>query len=149
MDYNNSKYDIPKSIAKIAFSVVPVFGSAIAELINYLDAKHIERRLLLLEQAVSQQDIAMDEFKQRLYTLEDDEHKYYVVRNNIKFLCLNALPETVDSFNKALIDTIMQDDYTMAEYATEIIKQLNSDDIATLKLLRDFQISHGKEFGND
>ncbi len=144
MGYNDSDYTIPKSIAKIGFSTVPIIGSAIAELMNYLDAQYIEKRLCSLEQAVLQQGITIEEFRKYLLALDTDEHRYYVVRNNVKFLCLNALPETVDAFNKALIDTVMLDDYTMAEYATEIIKQLNSDDIATLKLLKEFQIFQEK-----
>ena len=62
-----------------------------------------------------------------------------MVRNNLKFLCLSALPETVDSFNRALIEIIMSDQPTMAEYACEIIKQLNADDISLLKNIKRFK----------
>lgn len=145
MNYNDSKYDIPKVLTKISFSLIPVVGSAIAELINYLDAKYIEKRLLALECEVFRQNIYMDDFKAKLNDLDNDEHKYYVVRNNLKHLCLTALPETVDAFNKALIECIMKDTYDICEYATEIIKQLNADDILFLDTVKQFQLCADKE----
>jgi len=132
MDMNDSRLDIPKALTKGLIAMIPIVGSVLAELIGYADSRYVDKRIQTLEQAVLDLGIKMDDFIERLRSVEDDEHKYFVVRNNIKHLCLSALPETVDMFNKALIEVIMKDEYGMAEYATEIIKQLNSEDIAIL-----------------
>lgn len=141
MDINDGK-DIAKSIVVGAISNVPLVGGVVAELIGYLDQKYLEERLASLERTVRSLDILISDFIERLYALEKDEHKYYVIRNNLKFLCLSALPETVDSFNRALVEIVMNDQQTMAEYACEIIKQLNADDILLLKSIKAFQQKH-------
>ena len=135
----NVKKDIAKAVVVGAMSEIPIVGGVIAEVIGCLDQRYIEKRLSKLERTVRSLDILMSDFTERLYQLEKDEHKYYVVRNNLKFLCLSALPETVDSFNRALIEIIMSDQPTMAEYACEIIKQLNADDISLLKYIKRFK----------
>ena len=135
----NVKKDIAKAVVVGAMSEIPIVGGVIAEVIGCLDQRYIEKRLSKLERTVRSLDILMSDFTERLYQLEKDEHKYYVVRNNLKFLCLSALPETVDSFNRALIEIIMSDQPTMAEYACEIIKQLNADDISLLKNIKQFK----------
>ena len=135
----NVKNDIAKAVVVGAMSEIPIVGGVIAEVIGCLDQRYIEKRLSKLERTVRSLDILMSDFTERLYQLEKDEHKYYVVRNNLKFLCLSALPETVDSFNRALIEIIMSDQPTMAEYACEIIKQLNADDISLLKNIKRFK----------
>ena len=135
----NVKKDIAKAVVVGAMSEIPIVGGVIAEVIGCLDQRYIEKRLSKLERTVRSLDILMSDFTERLYQLEKDEHKYYVVRNNLKFLCLSALPETVDSSNRALIEIIMSDQPTMAEYACEIIKQLNADDISLLKNIKRFK----------
>jgi superfamily I DNA and RNA helicase len=141
MKHENDATEIAKAVIKGAISNVPIVGSVITEIMGYLDSKYISERLEKLERTVRSLDILVTDFTERLYDLEHDEHKYYVVRNNLKFLCLTALPETVDSFNKALIEVIMSDRPTMAEYACEIIKQLNADDISVLETIKEYQIS--------
>lgn len=146
LNIHDSNLDIPKGLVKIAFSCVPIVGSTIAELITYLDAKYIERRLTTLEDQVKKLNINLDDFTNRLIALDEDEHKYYVVRSNLKYLCLNALPESIDMLNMALIEIITQDEYGMAEHAAEIIRQLNSEDIAVLHRMKQFILSTKKEY---
>lgn len=136
----NEKKDIAKAVVVGAMSNIPIVGGVITEVIGCLDQRYIEERLSNLERTVRSLDILMSDFTERLYQLEKDEHKYYVVRNNLKYLCLSALPETVDSFNRALIEIIMSDQPTMAEYACEIIKQLNADDISLLRNIKRFKL---------
>lgn len=140
--------EIAKAVIRGAISNVPIVGSVISEVIGYLDSKYINERLEKLERTVRSLDILVSDFSEKLYALENDEHKYYVVRNNLKFLCLTALPETVDAFNKALIDIIMNDQPSMAEYACEIIKQLNADDISVLKTIKEYQLGPSNKEGN-
>lgn len=140
MEQQNDDLEISKAVFKGVISNVPIVGSVIAELIGYLDSKYIARRLERLERTIRSHDILLSDFTERLYDLENDEHKYYIVRNNLKHLCLSALPETVDAFNKALIEIVMSEQPTMAEYACEMIKQLNADDISLLKSIKEYQI---------
>ena len=123
---------------KIALSGFPIVGSVVNELVGYADMKKVHKRLDRLRKHLENDNIILNDFAERLNALENDEHKYYVVRNGIKHLCISALPETVDALNKALIEIIMKDEYGMAEHATEIIMQLNAEDIATLKIIKQY-----------
>ncbi len=67
-----------------------------------------------------------------------NEHQIYVLRNNLKHLCISALPETVDAFIKALIDTIVGEKQEMSEEICEIIRQFNANDIELLKIIKDY-----------
>ena len=132
-----------RGIAKAALvggiSEIPIIGGVIAELVGYMDSRHVEKRISDLERAVREFGITIDAFTEKLYALESDEHKYFVVRNNLKHLCTSALPETVDALNKALIEIVMSENPSMAEYACEIIRQLNADDILLLKLIKQYR----------
>ena len=132
MNYNNSKLSLPKSIAKIALSPIPVVGSAVAEIIGYFDDKYIENRLLQLENKLIKLEI-LDDFIEQIKCLE--EHQYFSFRNNLKFLLTSALPETVDVFILSLIDSITSETQNMAEEVCEVLRQLNANDITTLRLL--------------
>lgn len=142
----NLSSDIINAVALGTLSEIPFIGGIVSELSGCIAQRHIEDRLQKLERTVRSLDILMSDFIERIYRLEENEHKYYVVRNNLKFICLSALPETVDALNKALIEIIMKDDITMAEYACEIIKQLNADDILLLKNIKRFQQQHKTEY---
>ena len=140
---SNHSDSTPRGIVKATLvggiSEIPIIGGVIAELVGYMDSRHVEKRISDLEQAVRGFGIAIEDFTEKLYALEADEHKYFVVRNNLKHLCTSALPETVDSLNKALIEIIMSENPSMAEYACEIIRQLNADDILLLKLIKQYR----------
>ncbi|MBE6913506.1 MAG: hypothetical protein E7472_01025 [Ruminococcaceae bacterium] len=142
MDCNDTgkiALEVTKAVIVGGISAVPVIGGVISELVGYLDSRHIEKRISDLEHAVLGMGISIQDFSDKLYRLESDEHRYYVVRNNLKYLCLSALPETVDALNRALIEIVMSEQPTMAEYACEIIRQLNADDILFLKLLKQYR----------
>lgn len=131
--------ELYKSIIKGTLGNIPIIGGVVVELWNYFDASLIDQRLKALEKSIQQQYIDITSFQNKLLGISTDEHKFYAVRNNLKHMLISALPETIDSFNKALIELIMTDNYDMAEYACEIIQQLNADDINFLKLTCSFK----------
>jgi hypothetical protein len=137
--------EVYKSIAKGVLGNIPIIGSVVDELWNYFDTRLMDRRIKALEETIYQQHIDITDFQNKLLGLSTDEHKFYAVRNNLKYMVLSALPETVDVLNKSLIDLVMADNYDMSEHACEIIRQLNSDDIYFLKLI----ISYRKEGKRD
>ena len=97
-----------------------------------MDSALIERRLSSLEERAMILGIRADQLSEQIKLIAENEHKYYVTRNNLKHLCLSALPETVDALNTAIIEIIMSDKYDMAEHACEIIQQFNAKDITFL-----------------
>ncbi|KPU46020.1 hypothetical protein OXPF_05000 [Oxobacter pfennigii] len=96
-----------------AFLAIPVISSVANELFSYFDSQSTEKRLKSLQDALEAKNIEIEIFKLKLNRL--DEHGTYVVRNNLKHLCLSALPETVDTFNLAMIDYIMNEEQAMTE----------------------------------
>ncbi len=138
--------EIYKSITKGLLGIIPIVGSVVDELWNYFDTRLIDRRIKELEKTIYQQHIDFSDFQKKLLGLSTDEHKFYAIRNNLKYMFLSALPETVDVLNKSLIDLVMADNYDMSEHACEIIRQLNSDDIYFLKLVISFQKTGNRDY---
>jgi len=124
---------------KFAIERIPIFGKLYNEIEDYIDSKHLEKRIQAIEIELSRIGIIMDDFIKRLNLALYDEHKYYLIRNTARHIFLFAPPATVDILNKALIEIVMNDEYSMAEHATEIIKQLNPDDIAFLKAVKKYK----------
>ena len=136
----NKIIEVGSAITVGFLSEIPFVGGVISELAGYVSEKRLKERLRKLEQTINDMGISLEEISDKIYALEDNEHKYYVVRNNLKHLCLTALPETVDSFNRALVEVIIKDEPTMAEYACEILQDLNADDIMLLQNIKRYQI---------
>lgn len=123
--------------------VVPIIASVYNEVCSYWDSKSINKRIQNLQNEVEKQGISCEDFAERISEFE--EHEQYVLRNNIKYLCLSAQPETTDALNKAIIDCVMSEPFGLAEHACEILQQCNSDDIILLKLIKKFQMNDFKE----
>ncbi len=123
-----------------AFLAVPVIASVSNELCGYFDSKSVEKRLSELQKKVEEQLITIEEFRDRIDKL--DEHSQYVFRNNVKHLCLSALPETTEALISCLIAYIMEDARDMDEEICEIICSCNANDIILLKLIKQY-ISEG------
>lgn len=73
---------------------------------------------------------SISEFVDKVKSL--DEHNSYALRNNLKHLCLAALPETVDLLNEAIIELVMSESHTLPELCCEVIRQLNASDVELL-----------------
>lgn len=131
------------SLLNPAFLAIPIISSVANELFSYFDNKNMEKRLHGLQDELEKKQISIDDFANHISRLE--EHSQYVVRNNVKHLCLSAQPETTDALNKAIIDLIMNEPYGLPEYACEILQQCNSSDIILLKLIKNFLINGRKE----
>lgn len=148
-DYLRRLFNIASPIASVfslinpAFLAIPVISSVTNELFAYFDAKSIEKRLKGLQDELIKQNIRIEDFAQRISELT--EHERYVVRNNIRHLCLSAQPETTDMLNKAIIEYIMNESFGLAEHACEILQQCNSDDIFFLKFVKNFLMNKPKD----
>lgn len=125
------------------FLAIPVMASVANELFSFFDSESTEKRLSGMENELNKQGIEIEDFAERISKLE--EHGQYVLRNNVKHLCLAAQPETTDMLNKAIIDCVMKEPYGFAEHACEILQQCNSDDILMLKLIKKFLINGARE----
>lgn len=130
------------SLVNPKFLAIPVIASVSNELFAYFDSKSIEKRLLQLENEVNNSNISIQEFAEEVSQL--DEHRQYVVRNNVKHLCLSAQPEVTETFIKAIIDMIMNESYEMPEHICEILQQCNSTDIELLQIIKWFQLCGDK-----
>lgn len=128
------------AILNPAFLAIPVIASVSNELCGYFDSKSVEKRLSELQKKIEEQLIAIEEFRDRIDKL--DEHSQYVFRNNVKHLCLSALPETTEALISCIISYIMEEDRDMDEEICEIICSCNANDIILLKLIKQY-ISEG------
>ena len=124
------------SLINPAFLAIPVVASVSNELCAYFDAKSVENRLLQLQQRIEEDAIAIEDLKRMVNAL--NEHSQYVVRNNLKHLCLSALPETTDVLIRCLISYIKEDNRDMDEEICEIICSCNANDIELLQLIKQY-----------
>lgn len=124
------------SICNPAFLAIPVIASVSNELFGYFDSKSTEKRLTLLQEEVQRQKIEIEQFKEMIALL--DEHAQYVVRNNIKNFCLEALPETTVAYAKCIIAYIKKEKQELDEEICEILQSCNANDIQILSLIKEY-----------
>lgn len=134
-----------------AFLTVPVIASVSNELCGYFDSKSVEKRLSEFQTKIDESLITIEELKDRIDRL--DEHAQYVLRNNVKHLCLSALPEATETLINCLISYIMEENRDMDEEICEIICSCNANDILLLKLIKQYlsdgtRLHHQEMFEN-
>lgn len=132
------------SLINPAFLAIPVVASVSNELCAYFDAKSVENRLLQLQKRIEEEAIAIEDLKEMVNSL--NEHSQYVLRNNLKHLCLSALPETTDVLIKCLISYIKQENKDMNEEICEIVCSCNANDIQFLQLVKQYIIEGTREY---
>ncbi|MCD8129740.1 MAG: hypothetical protein LUE16_00430 [Lachnospiraceae bacterium] len=132
------------SLLNPAFLAVPVIASVYNEVCAYFDSRSTEKRLNQLEKALEKQNISNDEFRNRLDRL--DEHDQYVFRNNVKHLCVSALPETTDVLIDCMIAFLMDNDHhQMNEELCEILRDCNSFDMYLLQKFKEYLLKGSRE----
>ena len=124
------------SLVNPGFLAIPIIASVNNELCSYYDSKSVEKRLLEFQRKVEEQSITIDDLRDKINSL--DEHSQYVFRNNIKHLCLSALPETTDAFINCLIAYLVDENQQMDEEICEIICSCNANDIRLLQLIKQY-----------
>ena len=128
------------SLINPAFLSIPIIASVYNESCAYFDAKSVEKRLLQFQKKIEEQAITINELQESIDLL--NEHSQYVFRNNIKHLCLSALPETTEPLIECLISYLMNEKQDMDEELCEIICSCNANDIELLKIIKQY-MKHG------
>lgn len=129
-----------------AFASIPIIISVINEINNYFNSNYISQRLNLLFDTCQKQNIEIEELKNTIATL--DEHSSYVLRNHIKGLCINALPETAELYATTIIQYLKNDSSNMNEEICEIVSSFNAFDIELLLKIKDFITNGNKDSYN-
>lgn len=113
---------------------IPIIASVYNELCVYFDTKWVKKRLSQFQEKIEEQAITIDTLQARIDLL--NEHSQYVFRNNFKYLCLSALPETTEPLIECLISYLMNGKQDMDEELCEIICSCNANDIELLKIVK-------------
>lgn len=109
---------------------IPVIISVFNELITFTDGQIVEERLQELENMIKEMQIDLKHFKEKVEHLEI--HDQFVLRNNVKDLCLSALPETTEIRAMVIIEFVMGTQHELGEEICEIATQLNKNDMDVL-----------------
>lgn len=121
--------------SKVSLSIIPIIGSLYSEVIGYMESERIEKRLVKLEQVCFMHKLPLDEIIERISSF--NEHEYYVLRNNLKYLLTSATPEGAEVLNQAVVSYIKYDSSRhFTEIISEIISNLNCDDLLLLSKLK-------------
>lgn len=126
------------SLLNPAFLAIPVIAGVCNEIWGWNDASNIEKRLLEFQKALDEKNIEMEEFRNKVNILE--EHDQYVLRNNVRYLCISALPETTDALIDSMIDLIMKEEqHGINEEVCEILQEFNAIDIKLMRMIKDYR----------
>lgn len=102
----------------------------------FFDVKCVERRLSQFQKKIEEQKITINKLQNSIDLL--NEHSQDVFRNNIKHLCLSALPETTDVLIDCLISYLMNEKQNMDEELCEIICSYNANDVELLRIIKQY-----------
>ena len=108
----------------------------VRQIIGYASPNDIKKRMKKIEKKLQKKKITVDEFKTKV--LKMSEHSTYVARNNLNYILLNCIPETVDLYIELWIDFIMSDDNSPYEELCEILNSLNKNDLVLLEMIKSF-----------
>jgi hypothetical protein len=132
------------SLINPAFLAIPIIASVCNELCAFFDAKSVEKRLLEFQKKIEEQKLTIQELQNNIDLL--NEHEQYVFRNNIKYLCLEALPETTGLLIDCLISYITNEKQDMDEELCEIVCSFNANDIELLKIIKQYMVEGGRVY---
>lgn len=130
------------SLINPAFLSIPIISSVYSEACAYFDAKSVEKRLLQFQKKIEEQAISINVLQSNIDLL--NEHSQYVFRNNIKHLCLNALPETTEALIDCLISYLINEKQDMDEEVCEIICSCNANDIELFRVIKQYMKEGGR-----
>ncbi len=138
----NTVLDGIDSLANVLTAINPILAGitiitfVIKQIINYADSDAVIKRIKKLDKQLSNKKIDMEDFKNKILKLS--EHEAYIVKNNLKNILLNCIPETVDIYISIWIDLIMNDDSSIHEELCEILTSLNKNDLILLEMIKSF-----------
>lgn len=143
---NNRKTDVVldgiDSTANLLSYINPVLAGltiitfVVRQIIGYASPNDIKKRMKKIEKKLQKKKITVDEFKTKV--LKMSEHSTYVARNNLNYILLNCIPETVDLYIELWIDFIMSDDNSPYEELCEILNSMNKNDLVLLEMIKSF-----------
>lgn len=131
------------SIINPVFSAIPLITYGIRRVFGLISNRDIANRINKIENQLKNNKITIDEFKEKIATM--DEHKRYFASNSLNDIILKAIPETVDIYIKLFIEYIMDINCNEKEELCEIVSNLNSNDIKTLKMIKTFLLTGEKD----
>lgn len=124
------------SLIHPAFAGLTIITFVIKQIINYVSADDLVKRINKIEKQLNNKKIDMEEFREKITNLT--EHSMYVVRNNLSNILLNCIPDTVDIYISIWIDLIMNDNNSTNEDLCEILYELNKHDLLLLQMIKSF-----------
>lgn len=124
------------SLIHPAFAGLTIITFVIKQIINYVSADDLVKRMNKIEKQLNNKKIDMEEFRGKITNLT--EHSIYVARNNLSNILLNCIPDTVDIYISIWIDLIMNDNNSTNEDLCEILSELNKHDLLLLQMIKNF-----------
>ncbi len=124
------------SLIHPAFAGLTIITFVIKQIINYVSADDLVKRINKIEKQLNNKKIDMEEFRGKITNLT--EHSMYVARNNLSNILLNCIPDTVDIYISIWIDLIMNDNNSTNEDLCEILSELNKHDLLLLQMIKSF-----------
>lgn len=156
MEINNEKIDLALSgvdaasgflsLVNPGLAAITIITFVIRQIISFVSPDDITARMEKIEKKLITKKITIDEFKDKASKIT--EHNSYIARNNLNYILVNCIPETLDVYIELWIDYIMNDNNSVQEELCEVLSNLNKSDLTLLEMIKSFVTYGDKTYYN-
>lgn len=132
------------SLLHPGLTAITVITFVIRQIIAFASPDDIVARMKKIESKLAKKKITIEDFKTK--ALNMTEHNSYIARNNLNYILVNCIPETLDVYIELWIDYIMKDTNSIQEELCEILSSLNKSDLTLLEMIKSFNVYGEKKY---
>ena len=115
------------SLLHPGLATITIITFVIRQIIAFASPDDIVPRMKKFESKLAKKKITIEDFKTKASNMT--EHNSYIARNNLNYILVNCIPETLDVYIELWIDYIMKDTNEKKLARKETIKKLKEQQV--------------------
>lgn len=132
------------SLLHPGLATITIITFVIRQITAFASPNDIVARMKKIESKLAKKKITIEDFKTKASNMI--EHNSYIARNNLNYILVNCIPETLDVYIELWIDYIMKDTNSMREELCEVLSSLNKSDLTLLEMIKSFNAYGEKKY---
>lgn len=124
------------SLLHPGLATITIITFVIRQITAFASPDDIVARMKKIESKLAKKKITIEDFKTKASNMT--EHNSYIARNNLNYILVNCIPETLDVYIELWIDYIMKDSNSIQEELSEVLSSLNKSDLTLLEMIKSF-----------
>lgn len=125
-------------------ATITIITFVIRQITAFASPDDIVARMKKIESKLAKKKITIEDFKTKASNMT--EHNSYIARNNLNYILVNCIPETLDVYIELWIDYIMKDTNSIQEELCEVLSSLNKSDLTLLEMIKSFNAYGEKKY---